>query len=82
VGREPELVRFTLPHSLIMVALLGVMTWLQATWLAWMVPQAVPAAAVAAASQSTSQAIGILGAIALVVVVLGGLDRRVRRQRS
>jgi hypothetical protein len=64
------------------VALLGVMTWLQATWLAWMVPQAVPAAAVAAASQSTSQAIGILGAIALVVVVLGGLDRRVRRQRS
>ena len=81
VGREPELLRFTLPHSLIMVALLGAMTWLQATWLAWMVPKALPVAAAAAARESTSQAIGILGAIALVVLLLGALDRRARRAR-
>jgi lactate permease len=79
VGKEPDLVRFTLPHSLIMVALLGAMTLLQATWFAWMVPAAAPATAAAAASHSPAQAFGILGAIALVVVILGVLDRRVRR---
>src|SRR5262249_5088801 len=79
VGKEPELVRFTLPHSLLMVSLLGVMTFLQATWFAWMVPEAVPAAAAAAASQSSVQAFGILGASALFVIVLGVLDRRVRQ---
>jgi lactate permease len=78
VGREPELVRFTLPHSLIMVALLGVMTWLQATWFAWMVPQASLATAATAGNHSTREAIVILLCIGLIVVMLGALDRRLR----
>jgi lactate permease len=80
VGREPDLVRFTLPHSLVMVTLLGAMTWLQATWFAWMVPQASLTSAAAGAPQSAAQALAVLGSIALVVVVLGVLDRRVRRR--
>jgi lactate permease len=38
VGNESGLFRFTVRHSLLMVALVGVMTWLQANALAWMVP--------------------------------------------
>ncbi len=39
VGNESELFRFTIRHSLLMVAMVGVLTWLQANLLAWMVPR-------------------------------------------
>ena len=42
VGGEATLLRFTLRHSIAMVLVVAVLTWLQATWLAWMVPTAVP----------------------------------------
>jgi lactate permease len=38
VGNEAGLFRFTVRHSLLMVAMIGVLTWLQATVLSWMVP--------------------------------------------
>jgi lactate permease len=38
VGNESGLFRFTVRHSLAMVALVGILTWLQATVLGWMVP--------------------------------------------
>jgi lactate permease len=38
VGNESGLFRFTVRHSLLMVALVGLLTWLQATVLHWMVP--------------------------------------------
>jgi lactate permease len=38
VGNESGLFRFTVRHSLLMVGLVGVMTWLQANVLRWMVP--------------------------------------------
>jgi lactate permease len=41
VGNESGLFRFTVRHSLLMVAIVGVLTWLQATVLAWMVPAVV-----------------------------------------
>jgi L-lactate transport len=38
VGKESDLFRFTLKHSLFFVAIIGVITYLQAHILAWMVP--------------------------------------------
>jgi len=38
VGNESGLFRFTVRHSLLMVALICLLTWLQATVLSWMVP--------------------------------------------
>jgi lactate permease len=38
VGNEPGLFRFTLRHSLLLVAIVALITWLQATLLRWMIP--------------------------------------------
>jgi lactate permease len=74
-GREPELLRFTLPHSLAMVAVVGVLTFLQSTWLSWMVPAAVPAAAGAAVAPSATTGLLVLGTSAVVVVAIAVLVR-------
>ena len=38
VGKEGDLFRFTLGHSVAMVLIMGVLTYLQAYWLKWMLP--------------------------------------------
>jgi lactate permease len=38
VGNEPALFRFTLRHSLLLLAVVALITWLQATVLQWMIP--------------------------------------------
>ena len=38
VGNEPGLFRFTLRHSLLLLAVVAMITWLQATVLQWMIP--------------------------------------------
>ncbi|NUU64955.1 L-lactate permease [Enterobacteriaceae bacterium BIT-l23] len=38
VGKESELFRFTVKHSLIFTCMVGVMVTLQAYWLTWMIP--------------------------------------------
>ena len=38
VGREGDLFRFTLWHSIAMVLVISVITYLQAYWLKWMLP--------------------------------------------
>ncbi len=38
VGKESELFRFTVKHSLIFTCIVGVMVTLQAYWLTWMIP--------------------------------------------
>ncbi|HSK11312.1 MAG TPA: lactate permease LctP family transporter [Vicinamibacterales bacterium] len=38
VGHESSLFRFTLRHSLLLLAIMALITWLQATVLSWMVP--------------------------------------------
>ena len=40
VGNEPGLFRFTLKHSLLLLAVVALITWLQATVLQWMIPLA------------------------------------------
>lgn len=37
-GREGEILRFVLPHSIVLAALVGVVTLVQAYWLPWMIP--------------------------------------------
>lgn len=76
VGREPELLRFTLPHSLIMVAIVGAIAWLQSTWLSWMVPVPAPAAAAGVASASAAQGIFVLAASAALVALIAVVVRR------
>jgi L-lactate permease len=38
VGHESSLFRFTLKHSIFFVCIIGVITWVQAYWLTWMIP--------------------------------------------
>ena len=40
VGKESDLFRFTLKHSLFFAALIGVITYIQAYYLPWMIPVA------------------------------------------
>jgi lactate permease len=76
VGREPELLRFTLPHSIVMVVIVGVIAWLQSTWLSWMIP--VPSTTAASGVSSTSAAMGafVLVASAAIVALIAFIVRR------
>lgn len=38
VGKESDLFRFTVKHSLLLCVLVGIMTTIQAYWLTWMIP--------------------------------------------
>lgn len=38
VGKEGDLFRFTLKHSIFFMLIISVMTMLQAYWLTWMLP--------------------------------------------
>jgi lactate permease len=76
VGREPELLRFTLPHSIAMVAIVGVLAWLQSTWLSWMVPVPASAAVTGAATAAASQGVWVLAASAIGVAIIAFSVRR------
>ncbi|MGW8160064.1 MAG: L-lactate permease [Desulfoprunum sp.] len=60
VGKESDIFRFTLKHSLLMTTIIGIMVYLQAYVFTWMIPvydkavTAVPAAATAAATAPPS----------------------------
>jgi lactate permease len=76
VGREPELLRFTLPHSLVMVSIVGAIAWSQATWLSWMVPVPLPSAGAGVASASAVQGAWVLGVSATILGVIAFFVRR------
>lgn len=80
-GREPDLLRFTLPHSLVMLAAISAMTWLQATWLAWMVPAVRVGSAAASAPASVLQGWAILSVLVLALACLGA-GARAQAQRG
>jgi lactate permease len=56
VGKEGDIFRFTLKHSIILVCVIGVMTMLQAYVFTWMVPVTVKAAAVVPAAAAVAVA--------------------------
>lgn len=54
VGREGDIFRYTIKHSLILATLVGVMAWLQAYVLTWMIPVVQPATASAGTAAVTT----------------------------
>ncbi|MCP5419341.1 MAG: lactate permease LctP family transporter [Gammaproteobacteria bacterium] len=42
VGKESDLFRFTVKHSLLFAAIVGIITYIQAYYLSWMIPVAAP----------------------------------------
>jgi L-lactate permease len=44
VGKESDLFRFTVKHSLFFAVIIGIMTYIQAYYLQWMIPIATPMA--------------------------------------
>ncbi|HET7319655.1 MAG TPA: lactate permease LctP family transporter, partial [Nitrospirota bacterium] len=77
VGRESDIFRFTLKHSVILTAVIGVMAYLQAYAISWIVPSYVKvAAAVPAAAAAAKPAVpalptdGLIYLVAIVTVVL------------
>jgi L-lactate permease len=42
VGKESDLFRFTLKHSLLFATIIGIITYIQAYYLDWMIPVAAP----------------------------------------
>ncbi len=71
VGREGDIFRFTLKHSMILTACIGAMAYLQAYVIRWIVPvyaKAAPGTAPVAAKLDLSTG-GMYLAVALAVVV-------------
>lgn len=68
-GREGDLLRFTLPHSLLLTTLVALMALAQAYLFPWTVPAA--AAAVEAAAQATGGGAAILAVTGAAIVFLG-----------
>ncbi|MTV48575.1 L-lactate permease [Heliobacillus mobilis] len=72
VGKESDLFRFTVKHSLFFLAVVCVITFLQSTVLYWMIPvYQKGAAAVAAAAVNMSDGWMLLGITAVIVAILG-----------
>ncbi|HEY3381726.1 MAG TPA: lactate permease LctP family transporter [Vicinamibacterales bacterium] len=80
VGHEASLFRFTVRHSLLLVAIVAVMTYLQATVFRWMVPPGGAAGTVVAvaSSHAATSVPGwtALGASALAILALVAAVRR------
>ena len=71
VGKEPDLFRFTLKHSILLTTVIAVLCYLQSNVLGFMVPTyAKGASAVAAAAPSLSEGLLWLGATAVVIAVV------------
>ncbi|NPU84954.1 MAG: lactate permease LctP family transporter [Syntrophaceae bacterium] len=81
VGREADIFRFTVMHSLILTTVIGVMAYLQAYVIQWIVPvyekTAAPVAAAASPSLSGGGA-AWLGVAVAAVVILTFLARNAR----
>ncbi len=79
VGREGDIFRFTLKHSILLTAIIGVMAYLQAYVIRWIVPvyekaAAVPAAIVKAEAAVFDPTIGgayLAASLAAVLLIVG-----------
>ncbi|MCL6611778.1 MAG: lactate permease LctP family transporter [Peptococcaceae bacterium] len=76
VGREGDLFRFTLPHSIFFTALVGLIALLQAYVFPWMIPPMVKAAAASAgASQGGVQILAVSGVFVLILAVYAYMQK-------
>ncbi len=77
LGREGDLFRFTLPHSLFFTSLVGLIALLQAYVFPWMIPPALKAAAVAAgASKGGTEILIGTGIFVLLLGVYASMQGR------
>ena len=83
VGQEGDIFRFTLKHSLILTAVIGAMTYLQAYYLTWMIPTytkvtaVMPAVAAAAKKAFDPTEGGVYLFIAVAVVIILTISAKV-----
>jgi len=78
-GRESDIFRYTIVHSLILAGVIGVMAFLQAYVLTWMIPRIVPGALAGAASGGLVLpgesylvlTVGLAAAVAILARILG-----------
>lgn len=83
VGKESDMFRFTVKHSLFFLLIIMVMTYLQSNVLSWMIPIYTKGIATTAASAAQLQQDGwmILGITALIIVglilsIMGNAEKR------
>lgn len=70
VGKESDLFRFTVKHSLLFALVISVMTYIQAYYLAWMIPAATKAVEASAATSSAETGSMILiGSFIFVLLI-------------
>ena len=85
VGNESGLFRFTVRHSLLLLAVVCLITWLQANTLGWMLPSngatAAGLAVVRAASAPARAAVGWL-CLATTALLIAGLVLALGRRRA
>jgi lactate permease len=83
-GQEGTLFRFTVLHSLALVSIIGVITYLQAYHLPWMIPKAAEVAA--AASQTRigggEMVLVALSVMAVIVTALVALPKRLPKPKN
>ena len=70
VGKESDLFRFTVKHSLIFTAIMGIVVYVQAYYLRGMVPKMIEAQA-AAATAAPGQGLSLIALTISVLVVIG-----------
>lgn len=76
-GREGDLLRFTLPYSILITAYMGLIVLIQAYVFPWLIPPAIMTAPLPQAG-ATGGGVAVLMITVLVVLVLGAVTYRVR----
>ncbi|RKO66443.1 L-lactate permease [Desulfofundulus salinus] len=78
VGREGDLFRFTLAHSIFFALIISMITYLQAYVLTWMIPPLTMASTAAATAKAVSGGTTILMVTGIFIVILGLVASRQR----
>lgn len=83
VGKEGDLFRRTVLYSILFAAFIGVISYLQAHYLQWMIPVCEMAeTGVAKSALNAGHGLAILGGIMIVIIILGILSNRGKELRT
>ena len=83
VGKEGDIFLFTLKHSLILTTLVGIMAYLQAYVLTWMIPVSQPAVvATGTTAATTSAGLSYLAATVALAMVIAVVARWAGSRRA
>lgn len=77
-GQEGTLFRFTILHSIALVTIIGIMTYVQAYYVPWMIPVAHGTHTVVVANQLGSGEIGLIIASIIAIIITAVIARRAR----